>query len=153
MHPAQCRQATGGEIGTGISAIQERRPTLGTWRQQQAGMVWERRQSTRILYAGTDERDCPRNGLTMAALDQAGFDVRELHAPVWERDHDKSGCYLRPGSLLRLGLRLAKAYGSIGIRLIRALPDADAVVIGLHRPDGYAGPGTPGEACRPSGRF
>ncbi len=89
-----------------------------------------RGQSKRLLYAGTYERDCPRNELTIAALRRAGFDVRELHAAVWERDRDKSGRFLRPGSLIRLGLRLSVAYISTGVRLLRELPDSDAVVIG-----------------------
>jgi hypothetical protein len=79
-----------------------------------------RGQSKRLLYAGTYERDYPRNRLTIAALDRAGFDVRELHAAVWERDRDKSGRFLRPGSLIRLGLRLGLAYVSTGLRLVRA---------------------------------
>ncbi|HEU4792375.1 MAG TPA: glycosyltransferase family 4 protein [Nitrolancea sp.] len=89
-----------------------------------------RGQSKRLLYAGTYERDCPRNELTIAALQRAGFDVRELHAAVWERDRDKSGRFLRPGSLIRLGLRLGVAYISTGVRLLRELSDSDAVVIG-----------------------
>ncbi len=89
-----------------------------------------RGQSKRLLYAGTYERDYPRNRLTIAALGRAGFDVRELHAAVWERDRDKSGRFLRPGSLIRLGLRLGLAYVSTGLRLFRELPESDAVVIG-----------------------
>ncbi len=110
--------------------LQERRPWSEPRRENRAGKVWVRGQSKRLLYAGTYERDCPRNELTIAALHRAGFDVRELHAAVWERDRDKSGRFLRPGSLIWLGLRLGVAYISTGVRLLRELPDSDAVVIG-----------------------
>lgn len=90
----------------------------------------------RLLYVGTYERVYPRNALTIAALRRAGYGVREIHAPVWERTRDKTAGLLRPLSLVRLSLRLVAAYASLGVRLIGALPRADAVVSGyIGQPD------------------
>jgi len=84
----------------------------------------------RLLCVGTYERDYPRNALTIAALRRAGYDVEEIHVPVFERTRDKTGGFLRPGSLARLGARLLWAYARLALRLIRRLPDADAVIFG-----------------------
>lgn len=54
----------------------------------------------------------------------------ELHVPVWERRRDKTGSFLRPGSLVRLAARLAWAYLTLLVRLARRLPEVDAVIIG-----------------------
>src|SRR5690606_36246683 len=84
----------------------------------------------RVLYVGTYERDYPRNALTIAALRRAGYSVEEIHVPVFERTRDKTGGFLRAGSLIRLGARLAVAYARLELRLLRRLPQADAVVFG-----------------------
>lgn len=86
--------------------------------------------AARLLYVGTYERDYPRNALTIAALRRAGFDVEEIHVPVFERTRDKTGGFLRPGSLVRLGARLVLAYTRLALRLIRRLPHADAAIFG-----------------------
>lgn len=86
--------------------------------------------AARLLYVGTYERDYPRNALTIAALHRAGFDVEEIHVPVFERTRDKTGGFLRPGSLVRLGARLVLAYTRLALRLIRRLPHADAAIFG-----------------------
>lgn len=83
-----------------------------------------------ILYLGTYERDYPRNALTIAGLRRAGYRVRELHAPVWELQSDKSGGWLRLGPLLRLAARLPLVYLRLLARLPRALRGVDLVVIG-----------------------
>ena len=83
-----------------------------------------------ILYLGTYERDYPRNALTIAGLRRAGYRVRELHAPVWELQSDKSGAWLRLGPLLRLAARLPLVYLRLLARLPRALRGVDLVVIG-----------------------
>lgn len=88
------------------------------------------RPASRLIYAGTYEREYPRNALTIAALRRAGFDVVEVHAPVWEHARDKTGAFLSVPSLLRAALRLAWGYASVVGRLAWQLPRADALVIG-----------------------
>ncbi|HET7036818.1 MAG TPA: glycosyltransferase [Thermomicrobiaceae bacterium] len=83
-----------------------------------------------ILYLGTYERDYPRNALTIKGLRHAGYDVRELHMPVWERQPDKTGRFLRPAALLRFAARMARAYLTLLARLPNALRGVDLVVIG-----------------------
>lgn len=86
--------------------------------------------AARLLYVGTYERDYPRNALTIAALRRAGYDVEEIHVPVFERTRDKTGGFLRPGSLARLGARLVLAYARLALRMMRRLAHADAVLFG-----------------------
>lgn len=83
-----------------------------------------------IVYLGTYERDYPRNALVIAALRRAGFSVREIHIPVWERTRDKTGGFLALGSLARLAVRLGSAYIRLAARLARVASQNDAVVIG-----------------------
>lgn len=82
----------------------------------------------RVCYAGTYERDYPRNRLVIQALRDAGVRVEECHHPVFERSRDKSG--FGPLALLALALRLTFAYlrliPDVGLRLLRC----DALVIG-----------------------
>ena len=82
-----------------------------------------------ILYAGTYERDYPRNQQLIRLLEQLGWDVVEIHAPFWERFRDKS----RLGGAVRLVMLLIQmtlAYLRIWFRYLVALRSADAVVIG-----------------------
>jgi glycosyltransferase involved in cell wall biosynthesis len=82
----------------------------------------------RICYAGTYERDYPRNRLTIQALRDAGVRVEECHRPVFERSPDKSA--VGPVAMLAFALRLTFAYllliPDVGLRLLRC----DALMIG-----------------------
>jgi glycosyltransferase involved in cell wall biosynthesis len=82
----------------------------------------------RICYAGTYERNYPRNRLVIAALRAAGARVEEAHVPVFEQVRDKSGVGLLV--VARLAARLALAYArlvpAVALRLLRC----DALAVG-----------------------
>ena len=66
----------------------------------------------RVLYFGTYERDYPRNAQVISCLRQAGVDVVEHHASVWDGQRHKFA--LGPTSALRLAggeLRLLRRPG------------------------------------------
>jgi hypothetical protein len=88
------------------------------------------RSTTQILYLGTYERDYPRNSLTIAALRRAGFAVVEVHASIWSNTHDKTALLASPVALVRLGLRLTRAYGALLVRMLRRIGHADSVMFG-----------------------
>jgi glycosyltransferase involved in cell wall biosynthesis len=54
----------------------------------------------KVLYFGTYERDYPRNAQVISCLREAGVDVVERHAPVWERSRNNWAA--RTGAALRL---------------------------------------------------
>lgn len=82
-----------------------------------------------ILYAGTYERDYPRNQQMIRLFGQRGWNVVEIHAPFWERIRDKSRLG-GPGQLLMLLIQLMIAYLRIWYRYLMSLRTADAVMIG-----------------------
>ncbi|HET9014658.1 MAG TPA: glycosyltransferase [Thermomicrobiaceae bacterium] len=88
------------------------------------------RQPRDVLYLGTYERDYPRNVLVIAALRRAGFDVREIHAPVWERRRDKVAGLRSIVPWLRLGAALAVGYATLGARALLTVRSADVVFVG-----------------------
>ena len=88
------------------------------------------RQPLRVLYVGTYEREYPRNALVIAALRRAGFDVRELHAPVWERRRDKVAGFHSPVSWLLLAATLIRAYVTLVGRTMFVLRGADVAIVG-----------------------
>lgn len=75
----------------------------------------------RVCYAGTYERDYPRNLLVIQALRDAGVRVEEAHAPVFERVRDKGA--MSPLSMVVLLLRVMLAYlrlvPEVALRLLR----------------------------------
>lgn len=82
----------------------------------------------RVCYAGTYEREYPRNHLVIRALRDAGVRVEEAQVPVFELVRDKS--VLSAGALAILGVKLALAYlrllPEVALRLLRC----DALAIG-----------------------
>lgn len=62
----------------------------------------------RVLYFGTYERDYPRNAQVISALREAGVQVVERHAPVWERSRDNWTA--RTGAGVRLMLAEARLW-------------------------------------------
>jgi len=97
------------------------------------------RSTPRVCYAGTYERDYPRNRIVIDALRLAGARVEEAHAPVFERRRDKSD--VGPLALAGLAARLAFAYlrlvPDVALRLLRCdalmlgyVGQLDAVVLG-----------------------
>ncbi|MCO5178134.1 MAG: glycosyltransferase [Thermomicrobiales bacterium] len=84
--------------------------------------------SPRICYAGTYERDYPRNRIVIDALREAGVRVEEMHAPVLELWRDKSA--LRWVGLLMLPIRMLAAYLWLIPQVIGHLRKSDALMIG-----------------------
>lgn len=86
------------------------------------------RSTPRICYAGTYERDYPRNRIVIDALRLAGARVEEAHVPVFERRRDKSG--VGALALAVLAVRLVFAYlrllPDVALRLLRC----DALMLG-----------------------
>jgi glycosyltransferase involved in cell wall biosynthesis len=75
----------------------------------------------RVLYFGTYERDYPRNAQVISCLRNAGVDVVERHAGVWEGQRHKWSP----------GLGAAARLGAAEIRLLRRPPEPfDAVIVG-----------------------
>ncbi|CAN5384254.1 glycosyltransferase [soil metagenome] len=82
----------------------------------------------RICYAGTYERDYPRNRLTVRALRHAGLRVEEAHLPVFEHLRDKSG--LSPFVLAGFAIRLLFAYLRLIPNVMLRLLRCDLLVVG-----------------------
>ena len=75
----------------------------------------------RILYFGTYERDYPRNAQVISCLREAGVEVIERHASVWEGRRNNWAA--RWGTALRLG------FAEMRLRFSRG-DSFDAVVVG-----------------------
>jgi glycosyltransferase involved in cell wall biosynthesis len=88
----------------------------------------ERERRLRLCYAGTYEREYPRNRLVIRALRDAGARVEAAHVPVFERRQDKSGFSLLEvaGLAVRLGLVYGRLLPEVALRLLRC----DALVVG-----------------------
>ncbi len=82
----------------------------------------------RVVLWGTYDTGKPRTRLLRRALDTAGVEIIEIHAPVWNGVEDKSqvkGILPR----LKLAMRWLRAYPGLIVRYLKA-PDHDAVVVG-----------------------
>ncbi|HQZ89637.1 MAG TPA: glycosyltransferase [Thermomicrobiales bacterium] len=86
------------------------------------------RSTPRVCYAGTYERDYPRNRIVIDALRDAGAQVEEAHAPVFERRRDKSSVGLATlgGLAVRLALAYLRLIPDVALRLLRC----DALMLG-----------------------
>ncbi|HAX25561.1 MAG TPA: glycosyl transferase family 1, partial [Chloroflexi bacterium] len=86
------------------------------------------RSTPRVCYAGTYERDYPRNRIVIDALRDAGAQVEEAHAPVFERRRDKSSVGLATlgGLAVRLALAYLRLIPEVALRLLRC----DALMLG-----------------------
>jgi glycosyltransferase involved in cell wall biosynthesis len=82
----------------------------------------------RVCYAGTYEREYPRNSLIIQALRDAGVRVEECHQPLFERSRDKSSLPIIVLAMLCLKLTFAylRLIPDVGLRLLRC----DALVVG-----------------------
>jgi glycosyltransferase involved in cell wall biosynthesis len=83
-----------------------------------------------ILYAGTYERDYPRNQQLIRLLRKSDCTVIEIHEPFWERVRDKSRGFTSPASITRSIAQLLLIYVRLIVRMILRLKSADAVAIG-----------------------
>jgi GT2 family glycosyltransferase/glycosyltransferase involved in cell wall biosynthesis len=59
----------------------------------------------RVCFFGTYNRDHTANRIYRAAVADAGYEVVEIHAPLWERTRDKDAGYFGLLNLVLLGLR------------------------------------------------
>jgi glycosyltransferase involved in cell wall biosynthesis len=82
----------------------------------------------RVCYFGTYERAYPRNAVLIQGLREAGATVIECHAPLWERQRDKSGAH-RGRAALGFLWRLAAADLRLMVRYLRA-PAHDVLIAG-----------------------
>ena len=57
----------------------------------------------RACLFGTYNRGHSANRIYAAAARAAGFEVVEIHAPLWEKTRDKTAAYFAPLALVRLG--------------------------------------------------
>ena len=82
----------------------------------------------RVCYAGTYEREYPRNALIVQALRDSGVRVEEAHVPVFERRRDKSGVALvgLVGLVLRLMLAYLRLVPDVALRMLRC----DVLMVG-----------------------
>ena len=82
----------------------------------------------RVCYAGTYEREYPRNALIVQALHDSGVRVEEAHVPVFERRRDKSGVALvgLVGLVLRLMLAYLRLVPDVALRMLRC----DVLMVG-----------------------
>ncbi|MFN2427759.1 MAG: glycosyltransferase [Candidatus Binatia bacterium] len=75
----------------------------------------------RVAFFGTYNRGHSANRIAAAAVKAAGYEILEIHDPLWERTRDKHAGYFSPLSLARLGLawlgsawRLARTWRTTG---------------------------------------
>jgi len=75
----------------------------------------------RVALFGTYNRDHSANRIMAAAVRAAGYEVVEIHEPLWEHTRDKGSSYFSPGALLfhgatwlRAAWRLARVWHSTG---------------------------------------
>jgi glycosyltransferase involved in cell wall biosynthesis len=83
-----------------------------------------------VVYAGTYERDYPRNRQLIRLLRRSGCQVIEVHAPFWETDRDKSGLVSGRKQMIGKLARLFLVYLRLLARLIPKLRSCDAIVVG-----------------------
>ncbi len=84
----------------------------------------------RVLYAGTYERDYPRNRQFIRCLRASGTIVDECHAAVWETIPDKSRGLVSVSALMLLLLSLIRAYLRVLPGAVARFRRSDAVIIG-----------------------
>jgi glycosyltransferase involved in cell wall biosynthesis len=82
-----------------------------------------------ILYAGTYERDYPRNQQMIRLLGKLGWHVIEIHEPFWENFRDKSKLSGRSTALFGL-VRLVVIYFRLLVRVVTVIRRVDAVMAG-----------------------
>lgn len=85
----------------------------------------------RAVLFGTYNREHSANRILLRAMRAVGFDVVEIHAPLWERTRDKGNEYFGPVHLLLLALRWIGAALAL-FRKWRRAGGASLVVCGFN---------------------
>lgn len=71
-----------------------------------------------------------RNRTIIDGLRQYGWEVQECHVPIWERERDKTGQYLRYLSLCIRGFEVLIAYIRLIIKYIFSIRQYDVMIVG-----------------------
>jgi GT2 family glycosyltransferase/glycosyltransferase involved in cell wall biosynthesis len=85
----------------------------------------------RVCFFGTYNRDHSVNRIYRAAVADAGYEVVEIHEPLWEHTRDKDDRYFGPASLILLAFRWLR----VSFRLVRrwwVSGGAPVVVVGFN---------------------
>ena len=85
----------------------------------------------RAALFGTYNRGHTANRIVAAAVRAAGFDLLEVHDPLWETTRDKHASYFSPWSLLQLGARWLGSAWRLA-RQWRQCGGAPVVVVGFN---------------------
>lgn len=83
----------------------------------------------RVCYFGTYEADYDRNRMLLRGLRTLGADVIEVHEALFADETHKTGNLKSPRALAGLAFTLAKRYGGLIRRYLRA-PEHDVMVVG-----------------------
>ncbi len=84
----------------------------------------------RICLFGTYERDYLRNITLIEGLRNSGWQVRECHVPLWEKERDKTGAYLGSWSLVFRAVELKLAYLRLLLKYVFTVGSYDIMVVG-----------------------
>lgn len=84
----------------------------------------------RICFFGTYERDYLRNRTLVEGLRSSGWQVRECHVPLWEKERDKTGAYLGLCSLVLRAVELKLAYFRLLLKYVFTVGNYDIMVVG-----------------------
>ncbi len=87
-------------------------------------------QPGRICFFGTYERDYPRNRTLIEGLKRSGWQVRECHVPVWEKERNKTGKYLGPFSLFLRAIELRLAHFRLLLKYLFTVGKYDVMIVG-----------------------
>ncbi|MBM3265565.1 MAG: glycosyltransferase family 4 protein [candidate division Zixibacteria bacterium] len=84
----------------------------------------------RICFFGTYERDFVSNLTLIDGLRRQGWDVWECHVPIWEKQRNKTGKYLRGLSLVLRGTEIVVAYFRLMFKYLFVVPAYDIMIVG-----------------------
>ncbi|MBI5506240.1 MAG: glycosyltransferase [Deltaproteobacteria bacterium] len=85
----------------------------------------------RAALFGTYNRSHSANRIVAAAVRAAGYEVVEIHEPLWERTRDKGDAYFRPAALIGHGLTWLRAAWRLAA-VWRASGGAAVAVVGFN---------------------
>ncbi len=85
----------------------------------------------RAALFGTYNRGHSANRIVAAAVRAAGYEVVEIHEPLWERTRDKDAAYFGPAALLGHGLAWLRAAWRLAV-VWRASGGASVAVVGFN---------------------
>ena len=84
----------------------------------------------RVCYFGTYEQDYVRNRTIIDGLRKHGWEVQECHVPLWERQRDKTGSYLKVVSLIIRTFEVLFAYIRLLLQYLFTVRRYDVLMVG-----------------------